>query len=47
MILVLVIVSGDLVERVLYYLPPALRRMAAGILRGTPPAGMGKRFKAD
>jgi hypothetical protein len=47
MILALVLVSGDLVERVLLYLPATLRPLAAALLRGTPPAALGRRFDHD
>ena len=45
MIVALLLVSGDVTERLLYYLPPKWRRRLGGILRGSPPGAMGKRFE--
>ena len=44
MILVLLLVSGDL-DRLLFYLPPRLRPLVGSLLRGSPPAGLGRRFE--
>jgi general nucleoside transport system permease protein len=45
MIVALLLVSGDLSERVLFYLPPRGRRWFNAIFRGAPPAALGKRFE--
>jgi len=45
MIVALLLVSGDFTERVLDYLPPKLRPIIASLLRGSPPAALGKPFE--
>jgi simple sugar transport system permease protein len=45
MILALLLVSGDFTERLLFYLPPRGRRLFNALLRGTPPAALGKPFR--
>jgi general nucleoside transport system permease protein len=47
MIVALLLVSGDFTERLLFYLPPGGRRLFNALLRGSPPAALGKRFEAD
>ena len=47
MILALLIVSGDLVERLPLYLPGKFGRRLQMIFQGKPPAGLGKRFQSD
>jgi|YNPNPStandDraft_1061719.scaffolds.fasta_scaffold05463_3 ABC-type uncharacterized transport system permease subunit len=47
MILALLLVSGDFTERLLFYLPPRGRRLFNALLRGTPPAALGKPFRPD
>jgi general nucleoside transport system permease protein len=47
MILALVLVSGDLMGRVLFYLPARARNLFNTLLRGTPPAALGKPFERD
>ena len=44
MIVALLLVSGDLTERVLFYLPPQARGLFHALFRGSPPAALGKRF---
>jgi len=44
MIVALLLVSGN-PERLLIYLPARLRPLAASLLRGSPPAGLGRRFE--
>jgi len=45
MILALTLVSGDLTERLSLYLPPKIRHLFNALLRGTPPAALGKPFE--
>ena len=47
MIVALLLVSGDLTERVLFYLPPRARGLFYALFRGSPPAALGKRFEPD
>jgi simple sugar transport system permease protein len=47
MILALLSVSGDLTERLLFYLPPKARHLFNALLRGTPPAALGKTFRPE
>jgi simple sugar transport system permease protein len=47
LIVVLLLASGNLTERFLFYLPPRLRRLVAGAVRGSPPAALGKPFEPD
>ena len=47
MIVALLLVSGDLTERVLFYLPPQARGLFYALFRGSPPAALGKRFEPD
>ena len=47
MIVVLVLTSGNLTERLLAALPARPRRLMAGLLRGAPPSALGKPFEPD
>lgn len=47
MIVALLLVSGDFVERILFLAPPKARPVLAALLRGSPPAGLGKTFQPD
>jgi ABC-type uncharacterized transport system permease subunit len=47
MIVALLLVSGDLTERVLSYLPTQARGLFYALFRGSPPAALGKRFEPD
>lgn len=47
MILTLIIFNSSALDRLLSYLPPALRRALQGFLRSQPPAGLGRRFQQD
>lgn len=47
MIVVLVLASGNLNERLLAVLPPRLRRLLSGVVRAGPPAALGKPFEPD
>lgn len=47
MILALLLVSGDLIERLPLYFPGKLGRRLQSLFQGKPPAGLGKRFQSD
>lgn len=47
MIFALLLVSGDLTERLLFYLPPKARNLFNALVRGTPPSALGKPFEPD
>ncbi|MHB0856166.1 MAG: ABC transporter permease [Anaerolineae bacterium] len=47
MILVLLLVSGDLLDRIHLYLPRRLQRPFLSLFRATPPAGLGRTFQPD
>ena len=47
MILALLLVSGDFVERLSLYLPLKARHAFNALLRGTPPAALGKPFEPE
>ncbi|MHB1296597.1 MAG: ABC transporter permease [Anaerolineae bacterium] len=47
MIIVLVLVSGDLLDRIQLYLPRRLRGPFLTLFRASPPTGLGKTFQPD
>ena len=47
MILALLLVGSNLTDRLLLYVPARLRPALAGLLRGTPPAALGKPFEVE